>query len=71
MFVYLDLFFATIMRKDTVPVGVEYLRQARRCYIEYTGDHHHQSAQVQWMEELIASPQKHPQYLALDRKTSA
>ena len=66
MWVYFDLFRAAIMRKDTVEEGVQYLRQAHQCYVDYTGDS--QGTEVKRMEELIDSPQSHRDYLALDRK---
>jgi len=66
MWVYFDLFRAAIMQKDTVEEGVQYLRQAHQCYVDYTGDN--QGSGVKRMEELIDSPQSHRDYLALDRK---
>lgn len=66
MWVYFDMFRAAIMRKATVDDGVEYLRKAHRCYVEYTGDS--QNSEVKRMEELIESPQKHRDYLKLDRR---
>jgi len=66
MWVHFDMFRAAIMRKATVNDGVEYLRNAHRCYVEYTGDN--QNSEVKRMEELIESPQKHRDYLKLDRR---
>lgn len=66
MWVYFEMFRAAIMSRSTVDDGIDYLRKAHRCYVEYTGDH--LSSEVRRMEELMESPQKHKDYLKLDRR---
>jgi len=66
MWVYFELFRSAIVRKETVEQGVAYLRQAHRCFVQYTGDS--RCSEVKRIEELIDSPQKHKDYMKLDRK---
>ena len=66
MWVYFEMFQAAIMSKSTVEDGLGFLRKAHQCYVEYTGDN--QNSEVKRMEELMESPQKHKDYLRLDRK---
>ena len=66
MWAYFEMFRAAIMKKATMADGLEYLRNARQCYVDYTGDS--QNSEVTRMNELIEKPQKHRDYLKWDRK---